>query len=58
MGYKQNEEEDAYFKRMCAILALYCAIMQAVPLIPSKYEKLKLNSFLLVYLNLISFRSS
>ncbi|CAB4398929.1 GLE1-domain-containing protein [Rhizophagus irregularis] len=36
MGYKQNEEEDAYFKRMCAILALYCAIMQTVPLIPNR----------------------
>jgi hypothetical protein len=39
MGYKQNEEEDGYFKRMCAILALYCAIMQTVPLLPSKHEK-------------------
>ncbi|GBB85459.1 hypothetical protein RclHR1_00120013 [Rhizophagus clarus] len=36
MGYKQNEEEDTYYKRMCAILALYCAIMQTVPLIPNR----------------------
>ncbi|RIA99041.1 GLE1-like protein [Glomus cerebriforme] len=36
MGYKQNEDQDAYIKRMCAILALYCAIMQAIPLIPNR----------------------
>ncbi|CAG8477421.1 7850_t:CDS:2 [Funneliformis caledonium] len=34
MGYKHNEDDEAYVNRMCAILALYCAIMQTVPLIP------------------------
>ncbi|CAI2179042.1 94_t:CDS:2, partial [Funneliformis geosporum] len=30
MGFKQNEDEEAYVNRMCAILALYCAIMQTI----------------------------
>ncbi|CAG8482103.1 9151_t:CDS:2 [Scutellospora calospora] len=32
--YKSNESEDAYVNRMCAIVALYCAIMQTDPLYP------------------------
>ncbi|CAG8528950.1 7801_t:CDS:2 [Dentiscutata erythropus] len=35
MSYKPNEDEDAYVNRMCAIVALYCAIMQTQPLYPN-----------------------
>ncbi|CAG8767163.1 14910_t:CDS:2 [Gigaspora margarita] len=37
LSYKPNEDEDAYVNRMCAIVALYCAIMQTIPL----YSNLK-----------------
>ncbi|CAG8808386.1 22467_t:CDS:2, partial [Racocetra persica] len=34
ISYKPNEDKDAYVNRMCAIVALYCAIMQTEPLYP------------------------
>ncbi|CAG8720672.1 16502_t:CDS:2 [Acaulospora morrowiae] len=35
IGYKDGEREDIYIKRMCSILALYCAIMQTQPIHPN-----------------------